>query len=69
MAERFMHADGIIQCESVFAGPCMCGPAVHINLGEGGVTVTATCVLSLDDCEGLIKQIRDSMKAVRKARQ
>lgn len=67
MAERFMHADGIIECHSAFAGPCMCGPAVHICLGNGGASVTATCVLSLEDCEGLIKQIRNSMKAVRRA--
>jgi hypothetical protein len=66
MAERFMHADGIIQYASVFAGPCMCGPSVHINLGEGKASVRATCILSLDDCEGLIKQIRGSMKAVRR---
>jgi hypothetical protein len=67
MVERFMHAEGIIECRSVFAGPCMCGPAVHINLGEGRTSVTATCILSLDECEELIKQIRGSMRAVRKA--
>lgn len=67
MADNFMHADDIIECQSIFAGPCHCGPAVHVNLERVKGEITATCVLSLADCEGLIKQIRASMKAIRKA--
>ena len=65
MTNNSQHAEGILQCTSVFAGPCFCGPAVHINLGLVKGDITATCVLSLADCEGLIKQIRRSMKAVK----
>jgi hypothetical protein len=69
MAERFMHADNIIECQSIFAGPCGCGPAVHINLERVRGEIAATCALTLADCEGLIKQIRASMKEIRKVAQ
>lgn len=65
MVPNFMHADDVVQCQSVFAGPCHCGPGVHINLGRTKGEITATCVLSLADCEGLIKQIRRSMRLIR----
>jgi len=67
MTENFQHEDGIIECRSIFAGPCSCGPAVHINLERVKGEIAATAALTLDQCEGLIKQIRASMKAVRKA--
>jgi hypothetical protein len=67
MTERFMHDSDIIQCRSIFAGPCACGPAVHVNLERVKGDIAATCILSLDDCEGLIKQIRSSMKAIRRS--
>lgn len=65
--ERFQHKPGIIQCGSIFAGPCHCGPGVHINLERSRGEITATCVLSPEDCEGLIKQIRASMRELRRA--
>jgi hypothetical protein len=62
-----MHAANVIECGSIYAGPCTCGPAVHINLERVKGELTATCILSLSDCEGLIKQIRASMKEIRNA--
>jgi hypothetical protein len=65
--KNFQHADGIVECRSIFAGPCICGPAVHINLERVRGEIVATCVLSPSDCEELIKQIRACMKEIRKA--
>jgi hypothetical protein len=66
--ERFQHGPHIIQCTQIFAGPCMCGPAVHVNLGTEHTKIFANVTLTCGDAEELIKQIRTSVRAIRKNR-
>lgn len=56
-----MHSEGVIRCDSLYAGPCECG--IHINLEIGRGNIIATAVISPDDCEELIKQIRRSKRS------
>lgn len=61
----FQDAEGIERCQSAFAGPCHCGPGVHVNLERRKGDIAATIVLgSVEDCEGLIKQIRESAETI-----
>lgn len=63
-----MHAGDIVECKSVFVGPCMCGPAIHINLSkERDGPIFATAIIGADECDELVRQIKNSAKAVRRA--
>jgi hypothetical protein len=66
--ERLQHGPHIIQCSQIFAGPCMCGPAIHVNLGTEHQQIFANVTLTCGDAEELIKQIRASVRAIRKNR-
>lgn len=68
MNEKF-HSERAAIAHRMFAGPCSCGPAVHINLEHASGEIFATCMLNLGECDVLIKQIRASAKAIRKAAQ
>lgn len=62
---NFMDAENIVRCQSIFAGPCHCGPGIHINLEfERGKIFATTVLRSAEDCAGLIEQIKASAKMV-----
>lgn len=69
MNDNFMHDDGIIECDSLFIGPCACGPAIHICLEVGKGNIVASAKISPHEVEEFIRQIRASKRAVLKALQ
>lgn len=66
--DRFQHSPHIIHCSRIFAGPCMCGPAIHVNLGSEHQMIFANVTLNCTEAEELIKQLRTSVRWVRKDR-
>jgi hypothetical protein len=69
MPDYDMHEEGVIECDSLFIGPCACGPAIHICLEVGKGNIVATAKISPDEVDEFIRQIRRSKKAVLKALQ
>lgn len=57
-------AEDIVRAQTVFAGPCHCGPAVHINFELEPGKIFATCVLTAADCDELIDQIQRSKRLI-----
>lgn len=69
MADYDMHDAAIIECDSLFIGPCGCGPAIHICLEQGKGNIVASAKISPAEVDEFIRQIRASKKAVLKALQ